>query len=100
MKSVIILAMSFVMISAIQSNTYHPVNTNELMCKNNTVYGSSYCKGFFNGFVEGYEYRCLSCVSPVPPPCPTLKINEENTYQGGYNRGFQMGQARRNKDRN
>ena len=52
---------------------------------------SNYCEGFKSGYKDGYCYKKVGCISPIPPICPVPKINEENTYKGGYQRGFRLG---------
>jgi hypothetical protein len=48
--------------------------------------------GFKAGYKEGFCYEKQSCVSPPPPPRPTLNASEKtDSYQDGYNRGFKMG---------
>lgn len=54
---------------------------------------SNFFNGFKNGFKNGYCHnQGISCISPIPPNPPILKVNENiNSYQDGYNRGFEMG---------
>ena len=60
---------------------------------------SEYCKGYLRGFSQGYCYEeQWGCISPVPPPCPIPRINEEQTYKAGYNRGFVLGRKKYKKD--
>lgn len=60
------------------------------------VQSSSYCSGFNAGYVDGFCYQDPNCLAPIPPICPLPTINEENTYEGGYQRGFVEG--RNDKD--
>lgn len=53
-----------------------------------------YCTGWERGWEAGYCYNKFSCISPIAPLCPIPSLNETG-YQGGYNRGFIAGQARR-----
>ncbi len=50
-------------------------------------------KGFNVGYGEGYCYeQVIGCIKPLPPVAPIPTINENiNSYQDGYNRGFQQG---------
>lgn len=50
-------------------------------------------KGFNIGYGEGYCYeKGIGCIKPLPPVAPIPTINENiNSYQDGYNRGFQQG---------
>jgi tetratricopeptide (TPR) repeat protein len=54
---------------------------------------SNFYNGFESGFKNGYCHnQGISCISPVPPNSPIPKVNENiNSYQDGYNRGFEMG---------
>lgn len=53
---------------------------------------SDYCSGFKRGWSDGVCYKKpTDCVAPPAPNCPVPSITEENTYQGGYNNGFQKG---------
>ncbi len=53
----------------------------------------SYDKGFKVGYAKGYCYnQGVGCISPNPPITPIPKIGESSeSYQDGYNRGFQTG---------
>jgi len=57
---------------------------------------SSYCDGFSKGYKDGYCYNQFGCIEPIPPLCPIKGINEENSYKGGYNRGFILGRKQQN----
>lgn len=50
-----------------------------------------FCEGFENGYADGYCYEKIGCMSPIAPPCPMLKYTDEDSYKGGYNRGFTIG---------
>lgn len=52
---------------------------------------SSYSNGFVDGYKKGYCYLDVGCVPPVTPVIPVLRIGEKDTYQDGYNRGFDLG---------
>ncbi|MGC4035707.1 MAG: hypothetical protein QM764_07070 [Chitinophagaceae bacterium] len=49
--------------------------------------------GFEKGFTEGFCYnQKLNCVPPITPIVPLVRVGEsENSYQDGFNRGFQIG---------
>jgi hypothetical protein len=53
---------------------------------------NDYEQGWMDGYPKGYCYRDLNCISPIPPVCPVPDVTEENTYNGGYARGFYEGQ--------
>lgn len=58
---------------------------------------NNYCKGFREGFADGYCYNDPFCVPPVAPICPIRHVNEQDNYKGGYQRGFKRGLEMRNK---
>lgn len=57
---------------------------------------SPFCEGFEDGYEYGYCYDLKTeqpdpfCIEPIPPLCPLPGLNE-NTYEGGYARGFLRG---------
>ena len=54
--------------------------------------GSDYCEGFVDGYERGWCYqKGEACFSPPAPVCPVPEVNEDYTYQGGYDRGFTQG---------
>jgi hypothetical protein len=54
-------------------------------------YGDTgFCAGWEEGYKAGYCYEEYFCMAPVAPICPIPRIGED-TYQGGYNRGFIRG---------
>ena len=56
---------------------------------------TDFCKGWKDGYKEGYCYGKYGCVSPVAPVCPVPNVGEDN-YKGGYNRGFLKGKSDQN----
>lgn len=54
---------------------------------------NSFILGFDAGYANGYcQDQGPGCIAPVPPIAPIPSVNESmNSYQDGYNRGFQMG---------
>ena len=54
---------------------------------------SNFFNGFQSGFKNGYCHnQGISCISPIPPNAPLPTVNENiNSYQDGYNRGFEIG---------
>jgi len=54
---------------------------------------SKFTNGFRDGYKEGYCHnQGIGCLSPNPPIAPNPKIGESlNSYQDGYNRGFEQG---------
>jgi tetratricopeptide (TPR) repeat protein len=60
----------------------------------NFIFGqSNYDRGFQVGYSKGYcQDQGVGCLSPIPPIAPIPTIGENlDSYQDGYNRGFQMG---------
>ena len=57
-------------------------------------YGGSFCSGWEDGYAAGYCYQDYSCLAPLVPLCPLPRLGED-TYQGGYNRGFIAGMRAR-----
>lgn len=54
---------------------------------------SNFSNGFSDGYKKGYcQNQGIGCMSPLPPIAPIPKIGENmNSYQDGYNRGFEAG---------
>lgn len=55
---------------------------------------TEFCKGWADGFKEGYCYGIYGCVAPYPPPCAIPNIGNDN-YRGGYNQGFVAGKNKK-----
>lgn len=67
------------------------------------VFGqSNFSNGFSDGYKKGYcQNQGIGCISPLPPIAPTPKIAEKtNSYQDGYNRGFETGLNSQNSTNN
>lgn len=58
------------------------------------AYGSDFCRGFKQGYKEGYCYQRVHCLEPLPPLCPLPGFGEK-TWMDGYNRGFIIGMNKR-----
>ena len=52
----------------------------------------TYADGWKEGYKEGWCYEVQFCIAPVPPVCPVPRVGE-NSYKGGYNRGFTKGKS-------
>ena len=53
---------------------------------------SNFQVGFADGYKKGYCFNDPFCYPPYPPYAPYPTANESyNSYDDGYNRGFQMG---------
>jgi hypothetical protein len=59
-------------------------------------YGGTYCDGFYKGWDAGACYQIPNCIPPVAPLCPLPTVNEQNTYEDGYTRGFATAIENRN----
>jgi len=52
---------------------------------------SNYCKGWEDGYCEGWkDVKGQFAICPVTPVCPIPAVGQD-TYKGGYNRGFKAG---------
>ena len=59
----------------------------------------NYCKGFEEGWQDGYCFEDPNCSGiPPAPACPTPNVNEDKGYKGGYLRGFVWGKAFRENE--
>jgi hypothetical protein len=60
---------------------------------------SQYYIGFNDGFKNGYCFDDFGCIAPIPPVPLMLGIGESyDNYNQGYNRGFSVGQSKKNLD--
>ena len=48
--------------------------------------GSDFSNGYAAGYKAGYTYQC-GTIAPITPITPIPDIGED-TFQGGYNKGF------------
>lgn len=65
-----------------------------LLILSTTTFGqSNFSNGFNNGYKKGFcQNQGIGCIEPLPPTAPIPGTNEkENSYQDGYNRGFEAG---------
>jgi hypothetical protein len=51
---------------------------------------SGFCAGWEDGYKSGWCYQEMYCLPPLTPLCPLPRLGEDS-YQGGYNRGFIQG---------
>lgn len=58
---------------------------------------SNFDRGFQNGYKKGYCHdQGVGCMPPIPPIAPIPTVGENmDSYQDGYNRGFEMGLSAR-----
>jgi hypothetical protein len=75
------------------------------ICITSYAQNSNFDKGFKVGFSKGYCYTSKAtsnwyCNPPLPPiaPLPDYLRERSDSYDDGYNRGFLVGRARRDKD--
>lgn len=59
------------------------------------LFHGNYCDGYKDGFKEGYCLNVVGCIPPPTPPCPTPRVEEKNTYNGGKLRGMVDGKKKR-----
>lgn len=58
---------------------------------------TEFCKGFDEGYCEGYkDVKGQFVVCPVVPVCPVPEVGLD-TYKGGYNAGFKAGSNKANE---
>lgn len=57
---------------------------------------SGFCKGWDNGYKQGYCFQKNGCFAPLPPLCPLPNFSN-NTYTDGYNLGFTKGKEDNSK---
>lgn len=65
-----------------------------LLTLSTSIFGqSNFSNGFSDGYKKGFcQNQGNGCISPLPPISPIPNVNEKmNSYQDGYNRGFEIG---------
>lgn len=60
-----------------------------------SVQDFKYCKGYEEGYKEGYCYEVVGCVPPPTPVCPPPTPDCIGGYKCGYNKGFSDGSKKR-----
>jgi hypothetical protein len=56
------------------------------------LYQTDYCEGWEDGHCEGWkDVKGQYAICPVTPICPIPKIECNEGYKCGYNRGFKKG---------
>lgn len=81
-----------------------PSSTDSIICvlgvELDTDILENYCKGWKDGYEDGYCYlQEAGCIKPVVPTCPRPRVNEKQNYSGGYLRGYNAGLARYKKEK-
>jgi hypothetical protein len=52
---------------------------------------TDFCDGWEDGYCEGWkDVKGQFAICPITPICPIAEIGQD-TYKGGYNRGFKAG---------
>jgi hypothetical protein len=52
---------------------------------------SDFCNGWEDGYCEGWrDLKGQNTICPITPICPLQELGQ-NSYRGGYNRGFKEG---------
>jgi len=55
------------------------------------IKNSNFCDGWEDGYCEGWkDVKGSNSLCPLTPLCPLPRLGED-TYRGGYNRGFKAG---------
>jgi hypothetical protein len=89
MKKVMIIATlisGFAVLTA-----FGPSPKNVEISKTETVVLSDFCDGWEDGYCEGWKDEKGSyAICPITPICPIAEIGQDS-YRGGYNRGFKAG---------
>lgn len=58
---------------------------------------SDYCKGWEEGYKQGWCHNIINCIEPIVPVCPIPEIECNSGYKCGYNRAFQQALKDREK---
>lgn len=70
-----------------------------VMLGNTNKKQTNYCKGWEDGYCEGWkDVKGQLSICPVTPVCPVPKIECNEGYRCGYNRGFKMGYLKAKQD--
>jgi hypothetical protein len=87
MKKIIIISSIFSVIAVLVAFT----TSNSTIVKAEVTYKSDFCEGWEDGYCEGWkDVKGQYAICPVTPICPIPEVGQ-NTYKGGYNRGFKAG---------
>lgn len=87
MKKVFLVATiisSFAVLTAFKTSKNNSLKT-EISLAND------FCNGWEDGYCEGWkDVKGQYSICPITPICPIPEIGQD-TYRGGYNRGFKAG---------
>jgi len=82
---IVAIFVGFSVFSAFRFPEFNSMNNKEV-----TVV-SDYCDGWEEGYCEGWkDVKGQLAICPITPICPIPDIGQD-TYKGGYNRGFKAG---------
>ena len=91
---IILTVFSFTVLSSFTNKKIIKETTNSI-----TIQGETYCDGWSDGYKDGWCYgKGVGCLSPLVPLCPLRRLNEEDSYKAGYQRGFLRGQHDNNPE--
>jgi hypothetical protein len=72
---------------------------NELQNSQKIELNNDYCDGWEEGYCEGWkDVKGQYAICPVTPICPIPKIECNEGYKCGYNRGFKAGMKAAEED--
>lgn len=78
--------------------SFTTINKTEKVIKKSEL-TSDYCDGWEDGYCEGWkDVKGQYAICPIPPICPIAKIECNEGYRCGYNRGFKAGIKAAKKD--
>ncbi len=88
MKKVFInvsILIGFITLTAFTTSNFKSSNLTEITSN------SDFCDGWEDGYCEGWkDVKGSLSLCPLTPLCPLPAIGQD-TYKGGYNRGFKAG---------
>lgn len=95
MKKVMIVATFIVGVTLLSAfNTVKNVETENI----ESVSTSAFCEGWEDGYCEGWkDVKGSMSLCPLTPLCPLPELGQDS-YRGGYNKGFKSGMRAANND--
>jgi len=88
MKKIMIIA---TLVSGFAVLTAFNSTSNVEIIKTETIATSDFCEGWEEGYCEGWkDVKGQLALCPLTPLCPLPKLGQDS-YKGGYNRGFKAG---------
>ena len=88
MRKVMIIA---TLISGLAVLTAFSPEKNVESTKIESIAASDFCEGWEDGYCEGWkDVKGQYAICPITPICPIPEIGQDS-YRGGYNRGFKAG---------